>query len=155
MSRIEGTEETIRKVDRRYLFVTPMNTMMRASGDATRQAAARESPKGRTKKFSRSWKITYRGSDPITSFVLENTDPKAEMVMGGTRAHEITPRRPAFALHWAGARHPVARVWHPGTKPNDVVKRARDVAAREIDGPIRAAFDADVTRRWNSRGYAG
>lgn len=155
MIRLEGDAELMRAVDRRYLLVTPINTFQKRSGDATRQALQRESPVGRTKKLSRSWKITYRGGDPISGFIVENTDPKAEMVLGGTRPHDILPRHPAEALSWPSGRHPVSRVRHPGTRPINTVSRARDIAAREIDGPIRAALDADVQARWDSRGYGG
>jgi hypothetical protein len=43
--------------------------------------------------------------------------PYAAFVHEGTRPHDIVPRN-ARALFWAGAAHPVARVHHPGTRPN-------------------------------------
>ncbi|MFE7461665.1 hypothetical protein ACWFMI_23550 [Nocardiopsis terrae] len=41
----------------------------------------------------------------------------------GTRPHVIEPRFKQ-ALYWPEARHPVARVKHPGTKANPFLKRA-------------------------------
>lgn len=46
-----------------------------------------------------------------------------EYVVHGTRPHIIMPSVKK-ALYWPGARHPVRRVNHPGTKPNDFVRRA-------------------------------
>lgn len=147
--------EVLRAIDRRYLFITPLNQFWHRSGDATRQAATRESPAGKTKKFKRSWVIRYQGGDPITGFILENTDPKAPIVIGGSRPHPIVPRRPAFALRFGNPPVFRARVNHPGTRPNDVPRRARDVAAREIAAVHTPWLDAEVTKRWNSRGYSG
>ena len=50
-----------------------------------------------------------------------------EYVVSGTRPHIIMPRVKR-ALYWPGAAHPVALVHHPGTKPNDFVRRAVDRA---------------------------
>ncbi|OLT26536.1 hypothetical protein BJF83_20845 [Nocardiopsis sp. CNR-923] len=41
----------------------------------------------------------------------------------GTRPHTILPRNKK-ALYWPGARHPVARVHHPGTKANPFLRKA-------------------------------
>lgn len=41
----------------------------------------------------------------------------AEIIHKGSRPHVILPRNKQ-ALFWKGARHPVRRVQHPGTKPN-------------------------------------
>lgn len=41
----------------------------------------------------------------------------------GTAPHTIEPRFKK-ALYWPGARHPVARVNHPGTEANPFLKRA-------------------------------
>lgn len=43
--------------------------------------------------------------------------PYAEIIVKGSRPHVIEPRNKQ-ALFWPGARHPVKRVHHPGTKPN-------------------------------------
>ncbi len=41
----------------------------------------------------------------------------------GARAHWIYPRKKK-ALFWAGARHPVRRVWHPGNASNPFLQKA-------------------------------
>lgn len=41
----------------------------------------------------------------------------------GTAPHVIVPRNKK-ALHWPGARHPVARVNHPGTAPMPYLRPA-------------------------------
>lgn len=45
----------------------------------------------------------------------------------GTRPHVIRPKR-RKALYWKGARHPVKRVNHPGTRPYYVLRRALSAA---------------------------
>lgn len=66
------------------------------------------------------------------SFQLSGTSPTWHIVSGvayamavwkGTPAHTIVPVNKK-ALFWPGANHPVKRVNHPGTKPNDFVERA-------------------------------
>lgn len=47
----------------------------------------------------------------------------------GTRPHEIRPRVKQ-ALWWEGAPHPVARVWHPGTRPTHNMAEALELGAR-------------------------
>lgn len=39
----------------------------------------------------------------------------------GSGPHEITPTTKK-ALHWPGARHPVNRVWHPGTPAQPFIR---------------------------------
>jgi len=41
----------------------------------------------------------------------------------GSEPHEIRARRKK-ALHWTGAKHPVRRVWHPGTPAQPFMRRA-------------------------------
>lgn len=60
----------------------------------------------------------------------------ARFVIDGTRAHEIRPRTKK-ALWWEGAQHPVPVVHHPGTKPNDFVRRAIE----QLHPAIQAALD--------------
>lgn len=59
-------------------------------------------------------------------------DPVGLFVEKGTRAHIIAPRDKK-ALFWAGARHPVREVHHPGTAANPFMQRALDKAGPEID----------------------
>ena len=40
----------------------------------------------------------------------------------GTLPHTITPRNKK-ALNWKGASHPVKKVNHPGTRPNNFIRR--------------------------------
>lgn len=57
--------------------------------------------------------------------------PYAIYVHEGTKAHRIVPRSKK-ALYWAGARHPVKGVNHPGTKANKFMPRILDRATPEI-----------------------
>lgn len=148
---IEGLDELKAVSDYRYLFVTPTKKFMKATGAALRQAAARVSPKGRTKKYSRSWVEVYGPGDIPESVTVRNTDePKATWIAFGTRAHIIRPRN-AAALMWEGAAHPYALVHHPGTKPNDVTGKTLIEAKPEIDGPLTAAWEAELEARWNRK----
>jgi len=76
------------------------------------------------------------------SFELEQMSPLAWRIYSnveyalevheGTPPHEIRPKNKK-ALHWPGARHPVKRVEHPGTKGNPYADRAIDAAYRRLD----------------------
>lgn len=66
------------------------------------------------------------------SFQLRGGDGEWHIVSGveyamavwkGSKPHVILPRIKK-ALFWAGANHPVMKVNHPGTKPNDFVERS-------------------------------
>ncbi len=64
----------------------------------------------------------------------ESRAPYAEHVILGTGPHTIEPKD-AKALYWPGAGHPVRRVNHPGTTPNDYLKRA--VIGTDIEGKVK------------------
>lgn len=65
----------------------------------------------------------------------------ARFVIDGTRPHEIRPKT-AKALFWEGADHPVAVVHHPGTRPNDFVRRAIEPLRPEIQAALSRALAA-------------
>lgn len=149
---LEGLEDLQAHAKASYLLFTPLRNYMKNAGNALRQALFRVSPVGKTKRFMRGWVVVVDTGDPPTTVTVSNTDPKAPMVMGGTRAHEIRPLGKR-ALFWPGARHPVASVFHPGTAPNDVPAKGLAEAANEIAG-LRTAFDTEVEDRWNRKGGA-
>ncbi len=60
-------------------------------------------------------RVGVRGNPELATRVIFNEY--------GTARHEIRPRR-AEALHWPGADHAVAKVDHPGTRPNPFMRRA-------------------------------
>ncbi len=63
----------------------------------------------------------------------------AMAVHEGTAPRIIEPRNKR-ALYWDGARHPVRRVMHPGTKPNPFVERAIGSADTRSDEFIGRAL---------------
>ena len=105
-------------------------------------AAKRESPV-RTGRLRRS--ISYVAGGPARYVVSPNV-PYAASVHGGTRAHVIVPTVKK-ALFWKGARHPVRRVNHPGTKGNPFMTRALDRSTPEIRRIAAAAGASIVTTR--------
>jgi hypothetical protein len=75
----------------------------------------------------------------------------AIFVHEGTKAHVILPKNKK-ALFWEGARHPVKRVNHPGSKPNRFMERIAQKSAPEINKIFLQAYDAinkEVARRTN------
>lgn len=62
-------------------------------------------------------------------FPTANYSPFVEF---GTAPHVILPKN-AKALYWPGAAHPVRRVNHPGTKPNQFMERIVSELQGEID----------------------
>jgi len=49
----------------------------------------------------------------------------ALIIEEGSKPHVIRPRNKK-ALYWPGAAHPVAKVQHPGTKPQRILQNAAD-----------------------------
>lgn len=93
----------------------------------------------------------------------------AQHVQYGTRAHEITPKN-GKALFWRGARHPVKKVNHPGTRPyrymekildqstsqlNELFKNATDVIAKVMAGNSAPPAAAGPTSGFAIGGGAG
>ena len=68
----------------------------------------------------------------------------APYVEFGTAPHVILPKS-AKALYWPGAAHPVARVNHPGTKPNAFMERIVAASQGEIDTTFVTAL-GQITR---------
>lgn len=58
-----------------------------------------------------------------------NDAPHAPYLEFGTRPHVIEPKN-GKALYWPGARHPVARVHHPGTPALHILRNALRAAGR-------------------------
>jgi hypothetical protein len=71
------------------------------------------------------------GSSDLIAWILEF----------GSRPHRITARS-GGALHWAGARHPVRYVNHPGTRPYLPLTRVAPKAGDVAKAQLRAAFAA-------------
>lgn len=91
--------------------------------------ALRKSIRYRTKVLASRAEITFTASD-VARFVID-----------GTQAHEIRPKNKQ-ALFWEGANNPVARVMHPGTRPNDFVKRALEPLGPAIQKALNEAMAA-------------
>lgn len=56
-------------------------------------------------------------------FVPKGAVKYFDFVIDGTRPHDIVPKH-AQALYWPGAKHPVKKVRHPGTKSNPFFDKA-------------------------------
>jgi len=58
----------------------------------------------------------------------------------GTKPHVIVPKDKK-ALYWPGAAHPVKRVNHPGSKPNQFMERILGAAQPDIDAMFVGALE--------------
>jgi hypothetical protein len=104
-------------------------------------------------------KHTIKGIVPWKSGFLAQTF-KAELTTGmltwsptasyapfvefGTAPHVILPKDKK-ALFWPGAAHPVSKVNHPGTKPNQFMERIVAESQGEINDQFGAALQMIVT----------
>ncbi len=88
--------------------------------------------------------ITHYLTDGGLVGVLKATAPHAIFVHEGTKAHYIFPKNKK-ALFWPGAGHPVAWVWHPGTRPNKFFKRA--IKKTDIGGSFEEGLSVGLKRR--------
>jgi len=59
----------------------------------------------------------------------------------GTKPHIIEPKNKK-ALYWKGAKHPVKKVYHPGTLPNPFI---RETLFKDL--PVLAEQAADIAKR--------
>lgn len=100
-------------------------------------------------------KHTVKGVVPWRSGFLAQTF-KAELTTGmlrwfptasyapfvefGTAPHTILPKDKK-ALFWPGAAHPVRKVNHPGTKPNEFMERIVSESQEEINEQFGAALN--------------
>lgn len=83
-------------------------------------ADARNLGPKRTGRLAESLRAEVQGKTLRVGSLDCNYATDVEM---GTAAHVILPRNKK-ALHWPGADHPVARVNHPGTKPQPYLRPA-------------------------------
>jgi len=67
----------------------------------------------------------------------------APFVEFGTKPHVIEAKN-AKALYWPGAAHPVRKVNHPGTQPNQFLERIVAASQGEIDQTFALALDTIV-----------
>lgn len=67
----------------------------------------------------------------------------AVFVHEGTGPHVITPKK-GKALFWPGAKHPVARVNHPGTRPNKFIPRILEKSETRIQMHFKDALEKIV-----------
>jgi hypothetical protein len=93
------------------------------------EALAIYEPHRKTGDYGRGFRRERTRIGGMAALRLVNVDPKAMILEKGTPPHMIEPKN-AKALHWPGARHPVARVNHPGTKGLHIMRRALRAAGR-------------------------
>jgi HK97 gp10 family phage protein len=101
-------------------------------------SAKRESPV-KTGRLRRS--ISYQAGGQLR-YVVAPAVPYAAAVHGGTRPRTIVPTTKR-ALFWKGARHPVKRVNHPGSKGDPFMTRALSKSEPRIR-QIAAAAGASI-----------
>ena len=77
-------------------------------------------------RLKRSIRVDTRISDKysiVTGYYDEGLAPHGDYVLFGTKPHMIKPKNKK-ALHWGGKGGPFSKGhMHPGTKPNDFLKR--------------------------------
>lgn len=81
---------------------------------------------GEYKRSFRKVRTRVRGKAAVE---VVNDSGHSAIIEFGSGPHVIEPRN-AKALFWPGARHPVARVHHPGTPAFHVLRRALRAAGR-------------------------
>lgn len=64
----------------------------------------------------------------------------APFVEFGTKPHTIVPKDKK-ALFWPGASHPVSKVNHPGTRPDDFMGRIVAASQEEINATFGSALE--------------
>lgn len=81
-----------------------------------------EAPK-RDKNLRDSIDYEVDKQDPLSGIIYSEDCDYIWHVIYGTKPHEILPKNKK-ALYWDDLDHPVKKVYHPGTKPDDFPGRA-------------------------------
>lgn len=82
--------------------------------------------------------ITSRVEQPGVRGVVGTNLNYAKIVHEGSRPHLITPKS-AKALYWKGARYPVRKVRHPGTRGTPFLVMGLDMSRNEFEQLAAAA----------------
>lgn len=106
--------------------------------DVAQRWVQSEAPR-KTGRLKSSVKKQSSGSGGYV-FVSKNIAPYAFWVIDGTRPHTIIPKN-GKALSWPGAKHPVKKVRHPGTKPNPFVDKAAQKMMSDIEKKVKIFED--------------
>lgn len=108
----------------RFVYDDSADTQIgRAIDDALGRIAERKAASARRFcPFARVRRTIYADGNRVWIGTGQPDDIWA-IVEYGSVAHEITPRGKR-ALSWPGARHPVKRVWHPGTREHAPMRQA-------------------------------
>lgn len=93
------------------------------------EALALYEPHRKSGEYGRSFELERTRIGGKAAVRLRNASDHAEILEFGSRPHVIEPRN-AKALYWPGARHPVARVNHPGTPAYHLMRDALRKAGR-------------------------
>jgi hypothetical protein len=135
--RIQGLEQLVTKLREAPQIAAPI--LARALS-ASQAILAKHTTKGT---------VPWRTGFLVQSFRAEQTSGMlrwfptasyAPYVEFGTKPHVILPKDKK-ALFWPGADHPVKRVNHPGTKPNDFLGRIVSASQSEIDATFIKALE--------------
>lgn len=106
--------------------------------DVAQRWVQSEAPR-KTGRLKSSVKKQSSGSGGYV-FVSKNIAPYAFWVIDGTRPHTIIPKS-GKALYWPGARHPVKKVHHPGTKSNPFVDKAAQKMMSDVEKNVKLFED--------------
>ncbi len=85
-----------------------------------------------------SHRIENRGWLERVIFPDTGVAPHALFVIRGTKPHDINGNK---YLYWKGAKHPVRKVRHPGTKPNDYIKKSIPTIRSLVENNIQQFMD--------------
>ncbi len=97
-------------------------------------AQAAYAPHAKSGDYGRAFRKVRTRVRGLAAVQVVNDNWKALLLEKGSRAHVIEPKGRdnggKNALHWAGARHPVAKVNHPGTPAYHFLRNALKAAGR-------------------------
>lgn len=113
--------------------------LIRATGDELQRSVARSIRHNRTGRTAAAVHSTVTGTG-IGAVATLTTGGAANLLVGGTRRHVITPAR-RRALAWGGGGHPFASADNPGMRPDPFVQRGITAADPRLDQLLNEAGD--------------
>jgi len=135
--KISGLNELIAKLQQAPEIVAPI---LQRALSASQAILAKYTIKGVVPWRTGFLVQSFRAE--LTPFMLRwfPTASYAPFVEFGTKPHTIVAKN-AQALYWPGADHPVRKVNHPGTKPNQFMERIVTNAQSDIDTQFGRALE--------------
>jgi len=122
--KIIGLDKVVQEFSRISVNTTPQKLVLDTVTETTLDLLRKNTP-FETGALKNSWKVILRTDNVVQIGTTADQLNKLNIILYGSKSHEIRPRGIGYPLHWqdpnTGQDRYAMKVNHPGTKPNDFV----------------------------------